>query len=425
MTNTPFYEETRINSVRQCWPYPHKNINSDSSFEMPLPPYGKNTGQWYNTKTGNTKYTGGFYDLNYKSCTNSKTDWKYKWLLGESEYTDGTYSKPKEFGRANWSMHDCDKGGDTLGDKTSELFSTRDASDGKGFTCMHRVSCNLSRKYYWGVLDSNKFNSGYVTYDHGTGAKANYCRAKGITFRYDAYHEETTSSIGNANDKHGMVPFSFIGLCYVGDQDNYVYVAELIAISKTWSESSADSSYTKYPLRNTNHRKNYGRLYYRTDWQVKVEDPDGNQSTHTGGGPWDEIGVYAHGWYYAPNSNWTRKNKWMKNVQGVATMTLSERACRHIWDNDMVCVGMVVGSANTSRGSGYVGSTMEFRMCDFRLLEMERRGDNSIPILNNPDTDKTYSALMRAPQTAKEAIAMYKKHRTTSNIQYQTLDKIG
>lgn len=437
MTNTPFFEEKVVKSVRTSYMFSHWEINPFSSFEMPNPPYPNYEGWFKNNKNGNSKYSNGFVDFNYKACTNDvKSGWKYKWLHGSSEYSSNVindkFQKPKEFGRSNWSFQDCDKASDNLGKNTHRFFNTRDGSEADGFRCIDRKDCNLSRKYYWGILDSHKFTDGYVTYDHGKNAKANYIRAKGITFRYECYFEETTESLGEANDKHGLIPMQFAAMAFIKPDDDYVYLAELIGVGSAWSESSADSDLCKDTLYRSGHRQNIGNIWHESDWNVMWEkNSNGEQGTVKGGGPWDEFGPYAHEHYYAPvyynaqpPSKYKRRNKWPRNVTGQATLTLSKNSVRKIWDNNMVCVGIIVGSCNTSRKSGFVGSTMQFRMFDVRLQEMRDRDDNHIEHRKNIETGSLYSQLLAKPMKAKDAMEFYKKQKEGETPLYRELDRI-
>lgn len=429
-----FYDEDDVvmGNIRHCNNYPQDTLLSEAKDEMPMPPwrqqdatYGRG---WFNINgLGNSKkdYTeNNFCDFNHKACTNgNQKGWKYKWLLGSSEHSK---NKPDEFSRKNWTFEDANKIW-TPGSRTKDLWLTRNKN--ASVQVIARKSCNLSKKYYWGILDSHKFTDGYVKYDHGRNCKSNYIRAKGITFRYVVYHEETTKSLPNQNGTHGMVPFRWAALAYVGRKDDYIYLAELISNDKS-EQTNDDNEHTKYPIYWNDRRKHTGRFRFVTDWNVNWKEEGGpGTASGPGGGPWDEFGIYAakhHGYNKPAGYKNAGTDTWSGSsvCTGAASMTLSPTACRKIWDEDMVCVGLLVGSSNTSRTHGYVGSSMDFKMWDTKLMEQEFRGDNELPDKSD-ETARKFSILLRAPMTVKETQQLYKDLRDKKEFTYAPLDWIN
>lgn len=404
-----FYDDDDIvfQNIRHANNYGHQSVVPKYLDEMPRPSWGapgggNGKGWFYMNNSGNSKdkYSkNAFHDFNYQNCTGGSDNYKYKWLLGSSEHSGGS-GKPPEFGRSNWSMHDCDKGNDPGANGKKMWYN-----DGTTrFTAINRSSCNLSRKYYWGLLDSHKFNgSNYVKYDHSKNAKANYIRAKGITFRYSVYHEETTKSIPVQNDMHGIVPIRWAALAFVGPNDDYIYLAELISNDKNESDDSDTDAYCQYPIAWNDSRQQRGQWRFHTDWNITVTTADGKIEEVLGGGPWDEFGAYA-GKNYGYNKPYGSKNfgtNWDNHADGCASMTLSMAAVGAVWERKMVCVGILIGSSNTSRRCGFVGSTMNFKMWDVKLLEAEHRNDTSLPDKTSESAVR-FSSILRAPMTVKE-----------------------
>ena len=435
------YDKIMFN-VRHCNNYGHTSINPLYKDEMPIPVWGDPTptegkGWFCMNSLGNTKDEyrfNGFTDFNWSPCTNKSKSFKYKWLLGKSEHVGEGTSAPPEWGRANWKMKDCDKG-QWPGTWGKQIWYNRDTV--KAFRAIHRTSCNLSRKYYWGLLDSHYFNSGsYVKYNHASQTKSNYVRAKGITFRYQVYFEETTKSpIVDLNNKHGMVPLRWAALAFVSSKSEDIHLAELISNSLSESKTADDPEFCKYPVYWTWHRRIVGQSSYNTDWRINyvVKDKDTDETTDTGsvlgGGPWDEFGPYAgknQGQGKPPNAQGVPGGSWGKFANGVASMTLSKDACNKIWDDNYLCVGILVGSSNTSRKSGYVGSSMHFDMWDVKLLEMDFKGDNNLP---GPESEisSRMSNVLREPMTVRDTwewMDTFKSGATGPNVQ-ATLDMIN
>jgi len=414
-------EESQVNIIRSATNLRHHTINQGHPQEITSPPWNNKVG--YFKIKGPNKFEEGYIDFNYKDCTDSSTNWKFKWLVNNKsefdKYRAVRYAeKPDEFGRQEWSMKDGDKGGSDHGKNSLLLFNNRDAS--RGVQAVSRTDCNLNRKFWWGHTDYLTFSDNkYTTYNHAAGAKANYIRAKAVTFRYKLYQEETntTGELFNDDQHHGFTPILQMLMFFVGKDSDNVYCAELIAGSKeytTHGNAAGGHRETAGTLADTFYeRHEVGNLFHKTDWTILYKSGNGSKSA-SGGGPWDEHGARAQSYLKFGGD---QLSAWQKNVSGTATMSLSKAACEVIWENDMVCVGWAVCSGMTNRNKGTVASDMSFKLWDYKLLEQEYKGDNSIPggdILDDR-TYKAFTTLTKSPMTVKEATEYYNKLRTTDD----------
>ena len=410
--------ESQVNIIRSATNLRHHTINQGHPQEITSPPWADGVGYFAMKKPN--KFADGYIDFNFKDCTDGSTNWKFKWLVNNQSEFDSTRvtydkEKPVEFGRQEWSMKDGNKGGSDHGANSLKLFNNRNAA--KGVRAVSRTSCNLNRKYWWGHTDHLSFGKKtWTTYNHSVGAKANYIRAKGITFRYKVYQEETNQTGEALDDRenHGFTPIVQALMFFVGKENDYVYCAELIAASKQWTthgNAAGGQMESKGSLADRDRaRHETGKVLAKTDWSFKYYSGDTTKPS-VGGGPWDE-----HGWR-AQYERWPfgyKASGWQKNVSGTAVMSLSQKACDIIWDNDMVCVGWAVCSATTNRDKGTVASDMGFTFWDYKLLEQEYKGDNQIPggdILGDSQY-KAFTTLTKSPMTVKEATTYYNKLRT-------------
>jgi len=431
-------EETVVKPIRSGTNLRHNSYPEGHTQEIVSPPFNSGTG--YYAINDNDKFAGGYTDFNYKKCTGGTSNWKFKWLLGKSEYkAKDSMNKeaPPEYSRNDYSMSNGDNGGSDHGSRSKKLFSAR--TEPSGVKAVSRSNCNLNQKYWWGITDYFKYKSGYTEYDHGKNKTAYYCRAKGITFRYKSWFYEDTQVFDK--DKHGFTPLLNFYMFFTGREDNYVYCAELIAGSKNWVKNGSKHEYTMGALYGASaggysgERHPVGETHYDNDWEIKYT-PTGEgakQKSVMGGGPWDEHSEPAHQIYYVPAepgngdnpSSFPRNNRHPSVVNGCASLTLSSEAAAHVWDHDMVCVGFAACSATTNRKVGTIGSDMNFYMWDTKLLESEKRGDASLKggdILNDSQY-VAFSTIMQKPCTVKEKSDFYHSLRTGNNPVNVELDQ--
>lgn len=384
--------------VRCASNYRHGDINPpfDSSFEMPLPQFDQSHG-WFSPKgVDNTKFTGsrdGFTDFNFQDCTNNTKKWKFKYLMDQSEYVKDGYDKPPEWDRDVWSINDTRPNNtasqlDECGLNANTLFTNGRGMDGtKKFRPYTRRKNNLSNRFMWGVIEGAKFNkNSYTTYQYN--GKSHHVRASAITFRYHVQFNEDKSSVAEVlRNQHGGNPIEAFCLAYVKKGNSTIHLAECIAYDKAWIEDGTPSPAqgTRRWLANSN-MSSYCRSYTNNDRKV-----------------WQE-----HGPKNNPN--------WEVEVDGVATLTVSEKAAKKIFDEKFVCVGFVATSIHSSRQSGYVGSSMWFDMWDVKLLEMEYRGQINFDT-SGGEEDPKFTRVLRPHDTVEGNLNYY---NNTDN--YFTMD---
>jgi hypothetical protein len=377
---------SEFKNVRVASNYRHGSITPpfESALEMPMPEFESGHG-WFSPR-GNSKFGGtrdGFIDFNFKECTGNTGDWKFAYLMGESEYNKN-YGKPPEWSRNNWKFNDTRP--NNTASKLSEcgLNANTLFTNGRGFVSGNkkfrpytRRANNLSNRCMWGVMESPKFQKNkYTTHDYS--GKSHHVRAGAITFRYHVhFNEDKSSGISSLNNQHGGNPIEAFCLAYVKKTDSTIYLAECITVSK---EQMKDDS--PFPP-NSVHQ-----------WIANSNMNSYSQSnTHNDRKVWQEHG---------PRNN----TKWEVNVDGVATLTISKAAAEKVWDNKMVCVGFVATSVHSSRQSGYVGSSMWFDMWDVKLLEMEYRGQTNYST-SGGEEDPKFTRVLRPPTTKKQNLEYY------------------
>ena len=374
------------NSVRIASNYRHGSIAPpfDASIEMPMPEFDRGHG-WFSPK-GNSKFTGsrdGFIDFNFKECTGSTADWKFAYLMGQSEYS-GSNGKPPEWSRNNWKFNDTRPNNtssslDECGLNANTLFTNGrgNISGNKKFRPYTRKANNLSNRFMWGVMESPNFAKNAYTTHNYTG-KSHHVRAAGITFRYYVhFNEDKGSLLGGLNNQHGGTPIEAFCLAYVKKADNRIYLAECITVSN--KQATDDNPFppnsANYWIAN-NKMSQYGQSTTQNNLKV-----------------WQEHG---------PKNN----SNWDVDVDGVATLTISRDAAEKVWDQKMVCVGFVATSVHSSRQSGYVGSAMWFDMWDVKLLEMEYRGHTDF-VTSGGEEDPKFTRVLRPSNTKGNNLDYY------------------
>ena len=385
--------------VRCASNYRHGSIAPpfESALEMPIPPFDEGHG-WF-SPSGNSKFTGardGFIDFNFEKCTGNTKKWKFAYLMGQSEYS-GSGEKPPEWSRDNWSYNDTRPNNtasslDDCGKNANTLFTNGRGNDGnKKFRPYTRKKNNLSNRFMWGVMENPQFaKNAYVTHEY-TG-KSHHTRASAITFRYHVHlNEDLGSPISELNNQHGGNPIEAFCLAYVKKGDSKVYLAECVTVDK---RQATDGS--PFPMRSGTWVANNQMGNYCLS------------QTHNNKKVWNEHG---------PKNN----SQWEVEVDGVCTLTVSRAAAERIWDWKMVCVGFVATSVHSSRQSGYVGSSMWFDMWDVKLLEMERRGQNTFDTAGGEE-DPKYTRILRPANTKSGNFDYY--HAPDTPPKYFTMDLV-
>lgn len=394
--------------------YSHKRLSLDHpNFDVPTPPFPDFNG-WYNIHP-NEKYSSGFVDFSYKACTANTDSWSFQYLHGESEHNG---SKPPRFGRGSsyYALDKCDHNSKVLGDGVGHIFSAR--ANNFSNISDHR-NRQLSKKWYYGVLDN--FRWGHTVEFKNEGQKANYVPAMGISLRYKVQCKATreNGAIEALNDSFATIPMRSAALLFTRGRDrDPVYYAELISLSHHEAyESSGCENTEPTTLSNSGGRQPRGNKYYTTDYKINYRaDEDGNQPPpKMGRAIWDAMGSKQH-----TASNII--NEFPSVIQGTLSMTLSKQSVNKIWDEGLMCVGMVFSSQISNDCNYADGCKCILDVWDVKMLVPEHRDDNkikSVTFNDNPteDAPSYFAMFVDEPRTCDEASQVWLdvKNNTSSN----------